>query len=76
VAGCLSDQPDDATGDGETEADCVVAADRRSVLVRAERDGARPEGRTCSILASAQDSCGNAASATVIGLVHVPRDRR
>ena len=75
-AGCLSDQPDDATGDGETEADCLVAADGRSVLVRAERDGARPEGRTYSILVRAQDPCGNAAPATVAGLVHVPHDRR
>ena len=75
VASCDCDQPDDALGDGETEDDCVVSPDGRSVLVRAERDGARPEGRTCSVLARAVDPCGNAASATLIGLVHIPRDR-
>lgn len=74
LVACVSDQPDDGTGDGATEGDCVVAPDGRSVLVRAERDGARPEGRTYALLAVGTDACGNDGVRGMVGSVRVPHD--
>ena len=73
---CVSDQPDDATGDGHTSGDCSVSADGTSFTVRAERDGAQPEGRTYTLMATATDGCGNTSGALVAGTVHVQRDQR
>jgi hypothetical protein len=78
LAGCASDQADDATGigDGETTADCVVAPDGLSVNVRAERAGTGPHGRTYKLSIVATDACGNASASTDIGTIHVPHDHR
>jgi hypothetical protein len=75
---CASDQPDDATGngDGNTVDDCVVAPDGLSVQVRAERAGADPTGRDYTLSVVATDACGNASAATPVGVIHVPHDHR
>jgi alpha-tubulin suppressor-like RCC1 family protein len=70
--GCLSDQPVDGLGDGDTEPDCVVATDGESVLVRAERSGRVTEGRSYSVSAAARDACGNESAPAVIARVRVP----
>lgn len=75
LIGCVSDQPDDATGDGSTEGDCAVSPAGDSLRARAERDGARPEGRTYTVLAEAFDACGNVSAPAAVGRVHVPRDQ-
>ena len=41
-AGCASDQPENGLGDGNTEPDCVVAADGQGFCVRSERQGMVP----------------------------------
>ena len=74
-AGCTSDQPDDAPGDGHTMDDCVVTSDGRSFCARSERVGGRREGRHYAVSIVAEDACGNASGETVIGIVHVPHDR-
>jgi hypothetical protein len=74
-AGCASDQPADSTGDGDTEADCVVAPDGSGACVRSERQGGVPAGRRYAVAIVAVDACGNASEATPIGNVHVPHDQ-
>ncbi len=73
-AGCASDQPEDADGDGHTLDDCVVSADGSGFCVRAERAGSIEAGRRYAVSIVAVDECGNASAPTVIGNVHVPRD--
>jgi hypothetical protein len=87
IVGCSSSQPDDAresdpdspwNGDGHTTDDCVVAADGRSVLARAERAGRGPDaqaGRTYEIAIVARDACGNETEPTPAGRIHVPHDQ-
>ena len=85
VAGCSSDQPDDApesgsgwNGDGHTVDDCVVDPDGQGFCVRSERCGAGPtaqDGRHYGVSIVAVDACGNASAAVVIGSVHVPHDQ-
>lgn len=82
VAGCRSDQPDDQqgsedrgiNGDGNTEHDCVVAADGSGFCARSERLGQCKAGRTYGVVVRATDACGNSAEAR-LGL-HVPHDQR
>lgn len=74
ITGCASDQPDDGRGDGRTAGDCVIEPGGGGVLVRAERDGARPEGRHYVVSAVATDRCGNTSAAAPIGTVRVPHD--
>lgn len=74
-AGCQSSQADNATGDGNTTEDCVVAEDGNGFCVRAERAAAgagAKDGRFYSISVVATDSCGNASEPVVVGTVHVP----
>lgn len=69
---CASDQPDDVRADGNTTGDCVVAPDRRSFCVRAERAGGIEGGRHYSVKIQAKDECGNTGDPAVIGFIHVP----
>jgi len=72
--GCDSDQPEDGTGDGNTEADCVVGPDGRSFCVRAERQGGRRTGRRYAVRIVAEDACGNESASARIGTIWVPHD--
>jgi hypothetical protein len=74
IVGCASNQPDDDTGDGNTDDDCVVSPDGSQICMRAERDGGDPNGRTYSVLVAAVDACGLEGQA-VAGTVHVPHDQ-
>jgi len=81
VAGCSSNQPDDArddlfpgaNGDGHTFNDCAVAPDGLSMCLRSERLGTDPGGRYYSAEIVVTDGCDNdvATSASV----HVPHDQ-
>jgi hypothetical protein len=87
LAGCPSDQPDDAAGgargadawgDGATVADCTVATDGTSVSVRVERAGGGATsqvGRRYAVLVTATDACGNQSAPTPIGYIHVAHDQ-
>ena len=85
VTGCVSDQPDDApesgsdwNGDGNTENDCVVSADGRTVYVRSERCGTGPtaqDGRHYGLAVVATDDCGNESAPVIAGVIHVPHDQ-
>jgi hypothetical protein len=71
-----SDEPDDATGDGNTAGDIQHAAfgqDDRSFSLRAERSGGG-DGRTYAVTFAATDASGNRTTRTV--LVKVPRSAR
>jgi hypothetical protein len=74
-AGCASDQPENGLGDGNTDADCVVAPDGLSFQVRAERQGGEPLGRHYGVSIIATDACGNASAAEIIGTIYVPHDQ-
>lgn len=65
IAQVTSDEVDDAPGnsDGNTINDIVIAADCRSVKLRAERDGNR-NGRVYTITLRLRDAAGNEATAT------------
>ncbi len=78
VEACLSDQPDDGLGDGSTDADCQVGGDGRSLLVRTERQGSGAtghRGRSYTVLAVAEDPCGNLSAPTPIAFVAVRHDQ-
>jgi hypothetical protein len=65
-----SDQPDNGTGDGDTAndiQDAVFGTFDRSILLRAERAGNDPRGRTYTVTYTACDASGNCTqrSATV-----------
>jgi len=74
IVGCASDQPDDGSGDGNTEPDCQVSDDGQSFCVRAERAGGQAEGRRYSVTIEATDACGNTSAPVAIGNIHVPHD--
>ena len=76
-AACTSNQPDNGRGDGNTEGDCVIAADGAALLVRAERSGVSDGhvGRVYTVAIVAVDACGNATAPTPIGTVAIPHDR-
>jgi len=66
-----SDEPDNAIGmgDGNTNNDIVIGADRQSLQLRAERCGTRQTGRTYTITLMAW---GPGGTATTIEQVIVP----
>ena len=74
LAGCVSNQPDNANGDGNTEQDCVVAADGSWAEMRAERQGGEDTARHYTLLVIALDECGNASAPTPTFQVIVPHD--
>jgi hypothetical protein len=57
-----SDEPDNSTGDGNTTHDIVIAADCKSVQLRAERSG-NGNGRVYTITLKVTDASGNVATA-------------
>lgn len=76
IASCVSDQPDDGTGDGSTSGDCVVSADGLAACVRSERSGSSAAGRTYTLAVIATDACGNASPPVPVATVSVSHDRR
>lgn len=72
-AACVSDQPEDGRGDGNTEGDCIVVSDDE-VCFRAERQGGRRAGRTYEVFGVAEDACGNVSAPAFIGSLVVPHD--
>jgi hypothetical protein len=58
-----SDEFENSAGDGNTFNDIVIAADCKSVQLRAERDGG-DNGRVYTIFFSVKDAAGNTATAT------------
>jgi hypothetical protein len=78
--GCASDQPDEAreegrpeNGDGHFTDDCLVLDDGAEMLVRVERAGNDPEGRSYGLAVLVDDGCGH--SVIVERLAQVPHDR-
>ena len=63
ITQATSDEAVDAEGDGDTADDIVIAADGRSVKVRAERAGGG-NGRVYVIHLGVRDSSGNVGTAT------------
>jgi hypothetical protein len=65
ISAVSSDEPDDANGagDGNTTNDIVIAADCKSVQLRAERSG-NGNGRVYTITLKVTDAAGNVATAT------------
>jgi hypothetical protein len=72
---CLSSQPDDGYGDGDTFDDCVVETDGQHFCVRAERSGLDPSGRKYAVTITATDACNNTSAPEVIGYIYVPHDQ-
>jgi hypothetical protein len=72
VIAVSSNQPPSGPGDGSTSADWQVL-DPNNVLLRAERSGARTDGRTYTIMLTASDSAGGKSSGVVT--VVVPHDQ-
>ena len=72
ISSVSSDEPENGNGDGNTNNDIVIAADCKSVQVRAERDGSR-NGRVYRINFTVTDSGGN--STTVTAKVSVPKSQ-
>lgn len=71
-----SNQPDNGGGDGDTVGDIQEAAfgtDDRSFLLRAERAGGDPRGRTYTVTYTATDGSGNQTQAATT--VRVPHSR-
>jgi len=67
-----SDEPNNSTGDGNTTNDIVIAADCKSVQLRAERSG-NGNGRVYTITLKVSDGSGNVATATA--KVTVPKSQ-
>ena len=63
IASVTSDEPDNSAADGNTINDMVIAADCKSVQLRAERKG-DGNGRVYTIMFKATDSSGNVSIAT------------
>jgi len=63
IAQVTSDEPDNSGGDGNTTHDIVIAADCKSVQLRAERMGGS-NGRVYTITFKVTDASGNSSSAT------------
>jgi hypothetical protein len=74
LSGCASNQPANDRGDGNTEQDCIVAADGSWIDLRAERDGRRAVARHYTLLVTATDECGNTSAPMPAFDVLVPRD--
>lgn len=74
LAGVTSDEPEDAGGggDGNTADDIVIAADCRSVDLRAERQGGS-NGRVYALGLAVADASGNVGVASF--QVHVPHSK-
>ncbi|HEV8486257.1 MAG TPA: hypothetical protein VGV87_22125 [Blastocatellia bacterium] len=71
-----SDQPDNGTGDGDTAGDIQDAefgTFDRSFLLRAERAGGDPRGRTYTVTYTATDASGNRTQTRVT--VYAPHSR-
>jgi hypothetical protein len=63
IASVTSDEADDSDGDGNTRNDMIIAADCKSVQLRAERNGGS-NGRVYTITFRVTDSAGNVGTAT------------
>jgi hypothetical protein len=74
IAKVTSDEPEDAQGggDGNTLNDIVIAADCKSVQLRAERQGGG-NGRVYTITFKVKDAAGNTTTATA--KVSVPKSQ-
>lgn len=67
-----SDEPENASGDGNTTDDIVIADDAQSVSVRRERQGGG-NGRVYTVVVGAADPAGNVGETTF--QIHVPTSR-
>ncbi len=67
-----SDETENGSGDGNTLNDILIGCDRKSVRLRAERNGSG-DGRVYTIYFKATDSSGN--STTVTATVTVPKNQ-
>ncbi|MEK6279147.1 MAG: immunoglobulin-like domain-containing protein [Acidobacteriota bacterium] len=72
ISGVTSDELENTSGDGNTVNDIVIAADCKSVQLRAERDGGG-DGRVYSITLKVLDASGNLGTATA--RVFVPKSQ-
>ena len=63
-----SDEIENGNGDGNTFNDIVIAADCKSIQLRAEREG-DSDGRVYTIFFSVQDTSGNVGTATATVVV-------
>jgi hypothetical protein len=80
---CVSNQCDDApcpakpgeNGDGDTVNDCSYDPLNDRLVVRSERAGTDPAGRTYSLWMTAEDDCGNESAPVAVFTVHVPHDQ-
>jgi hypothetical protein len=72
ISQVTSDEAENGNGDGNTSNDIVIAADCRSVQLRAERDGSA-NGRVYTITFKVRDASGNAT--TVTAKVTVPKSQ-
>lgn len=71
IAQVTSDESENGNGDGNTNNDIVIAANCKSVQLRAERQGSG-NGRVYKILFRVRDAAGNTTTAT--GTVVVPKN--
>ena len=72
IVSVYSDEPDDATADGSTVNDIVIAADCKSVQLRAERKG-NANGRVYRVTLKVTDTSGNVSIVTAT--VSVPNSQ-
>jgi hypothetical protein len=72
ISQVTSDELEDSGGDGHTLNDIVIAADCKSIQLRAERDGGG-DGRVYTITFKVTDSSGNVGTATA--QVTVPKSQ-
>lgn len=72
ISQVTSDELENSSGDGNTQNDIVIAADCKSVQLRAERDG-NGDGRVYTITFKVTDSSGNVGTATA--RVFVPKSQ-
>lgn len=70
IASVSSDEPENAGGDGNTNDDIVIAADCKSIQLRAERAGSG-DGRVYTINVLVKDEAGNVGAASI--KVRVPK---
>lgn len=70
IASVSSDEAENAGGDGNTNADIVIAADCKSIQLRAERAGSG-DGRVYTINVVTKDQAGNVGAASI--KVRVPK---
>lgn len=69
---CLSSQPDNGLGDGNTSDDCIYDPATNTLKVRSERTGLVEGGRYYYVNVDLEDSCGNVNPTT--GSIWVPHD--